>query len=76
MAENVFRRTLRMPIPESDDCVDSLVIMHMIKLERDSPHRMQEWIRYSLRSSFLQEKSVIEGERRVREEAEAHKKES
>lgn len=67
MAENVYRRTMRLPIPMAADSVDALLISHMQELEKDSPHRLQEWIRGCLRSAFLQEKSVVEHERRSRE---------
>ena len=66
MAENVFRRTLRMPKPLAAGSVDALLISHMEELEKDSPHRLQEWMRHCLRSVFVQEQSVVEQERRSR----------
>lgn len=67
MAENVFRRTLRMPKPVSGESVDAMLISHMEELEKDSPHRLQEWMRHCLRSVFVQEFNVVEKERRSRE---------
>lgn len=66
MAENVFRRTLRIPIPVSAESVDALLIAHMEELEKDSPHRLQEWVRSSLRNAYVQEKAVVDCERRSR----------
>ncbi|MDU4254445.1 hypothetical protein [Pseudomonas sp.] len=57
--ENIFRRTLRMPVPASQDNVDAKLIEHMEKLELDSPHRLQEWMRNSLRNTFVQEQIVL-----------------
>ncbi|MBF6615614.1 MAG: hypothetical protein ITG07_02700 [Candidimonas sp.] len=66
MAENVFRRTLRIPVPVTVDSVDALLIAHMEELEKDSPHRLQEWVRNCLRSAYMQEKAVVDCERRSR----------
>lgn len=61
MAENVFRRTIRLRIPSNSDCLDSLLIDHMTNLEKDSTHLMQEWIRNALRDSFKQERLALLG---------------
>lgn len=68
MAENVFRRTLRLPIPLAPDSVDALLIAHIEELEKDSPHRLQEWMRQCLRNAFVIERSLVEQERRSRGE--------
>lgn len=68
MAENIFRRTLRLPIPAATDSVDAMLISHMEELEKDSPHRLQEWMRYCLRNVFVQERAVVDQERHGRKE--------
>jgi len=57
--ENIFRRTLRLPIPAAPDSVDAKLIEHIEKLEQDSPHRLQEWIRNSLRNTYMQEQLIL-----------------
>lgn len=57
--ELIFRRTLRLPIPAATDSVDAMLIEHIEELERDSPHRMQEWIRNCLRNAYMQEQLIL-----------------
>lgn len=66
MAENVFRRTLRIPVPADQESFDALLIAHMEELEKDSPHRLQEWVRSCLRAAYMQERAVVDCERRSR----------
>lgn len=67
MSERIFRRTLRLPRPMAADSVDALLIEHIEELEKDSPHKLQEWIRQCLRNAFVQERAVVDQERRGRE---------
>jgi len=56
---DVMRRMLRLTNPENKESLDAMLCGHLIELEQESPHRMQEWIRNALRNQFSQEQMVV-----------------
>ncbi|RRV29952.1 hypothetical protein EGJ86_22190 [Pseudomonas sp. o96-267] len=62
----VFRRTLRIPVSESGAGIEAQLIEYMESLEKDSPHRLQEWMRHCVRTVFVQEQQLLNKERLCR----------
>jgi hypothetical protein len=59
VSSDVFRKSLRIPRPADPHSVDSLVYQRLVKLDEESPHRAQEWIRGALRNEVMREVEVM-----------------
>lgn len=57
--ESIFRRVWRMAIPSQPDCIDAQLIKFIEEMEKDSPHRSQEWMRDSMRDRFIRERLAL-----------------
>jgi len=68
MAVNVFRRMLRLTHPsESIQSLDGKLIEHLERMEGESPHRMQEWIRGALRNELSRELLALDTAKKIEE---------
>lgn len=59
---SVFRRQVRIAHSSTGDNLDARMVRHLERLEAESPHAMQEWMRGALRQAFIAEQLAMEAQ--------------
>lgn len=57
MSEQVFRRTIRIPVTGE---VDKLLVQHLQDIESERPYKLQEWLRAAVQAQFERDLQIIQ----------------